>query len=103
MRGLHHIQKYGVQLRSRWLVEEMADCVSDLWTLIGEARYGRHDDRVMSTLFNLWAMHDWSTRENLEPLERPSEQNAPRWEATDISYDQMVASWDERVAALGDD
>jgi hypothetical protein len=103
MRGLHHIQRYRVKLQSKWLIEEMADCVADLWTLIGEARYGRHDDRVMSTLFNLWALHDWSTREELEPLERPSETNAPKWEASPLSYDQMCEEWNERVAALGDD
>lgn len=103
MRGLHHIQKYRVQLRSKWLIEEMADCVADVWTLIGEARYGRHDDRVMATLFNLWALHDWSTREDLEPLERPSEANAPRWEASDISYDSMIDEWNNRVAGLTDD
>ena len=103
MRGLHHIQKYRVTLRSKWLIEEMADCVSDLWMLIGEARYGRHDDRVMSTLFNLWALHDWSTREEMEPLERPSEQGAPKWEASPISYEQMVEEWNMRVAGMDDD
>jgi hypothetical protein len=103
MRGLHHIQRYRVTLHSRWLVEEMADCVSDVWTLIGEARYGRHDDRVMATLLNLWALHDWSTREDLEPLERPEEVNAPRWEASDCSYEDMARMWDERMASLQDD
>lgn len=103
MRGLHHIQKQRVVLRSKWLVEEMADCISDVWTLIGEARYGRHDDRVMSTLFNLWALHDWSTREDIEPLERPEEKNAPRWEASDVSADDCARMWDERIAGLTDD
>lgn len=103
MRGLHHIQKYRVHLQSKWLVEEMADCIADAYLLIGEARYGRHDDRVMAMLFNLWALHDWSTREELEPLERPVDTAAPKWEASDISYDQMCQSWDDRIAELTDD
>lgn len=103
MRGLHHIQKYRCHLQSKWLIEEMADCVADAYLLIGEARYGRHDDRVMAMLFNLWALHDWSTREDIEPLERPVDTTAPKWEASDISYDQMVSDWDDRVAELLDD
>lgn len=103
MRGLHHIQKMRVRLYSKWLVEEMADCVADAYLLIGEARYGRHDDRVLSTLLNLWALHDWSTREDIEPLERPVDMDAPKWEATDISYEGMVDAWNDRVAELTDD
>jgi len=102
MRGLHHIAKRRVVLNSKWLVEEMADCIADAYLLIGEARYGRHDDRVMSMLFNLWALNDWANREDVEPLERPIDMNEPKWEATDMSYEDMVNAWDERVAALGD-
>jgi hypothetical protein len=100
MRGLHHIQKYRVHLQSKWLIEEMADCIADAYLLIGEARYGRHDDRVMAMLFNLWALHDWSTREDIEPLERPVDTNAPKWEASDISYEGTLAAWDEHIASL---
>jgi hypothetical protein len=103
MRGLHHIQKYRCRLQSKWLIEEMADCIADAYLLIGEARYGRHDDRVMAMLFNLWALHDWSTREDLEPIERPVDTNAPKWEASDISYDGMMQAWDDHIASLLDD
>lgn len=103
MRGLHHIQKYRCVLNSKWLVEEMADCVADAYLLIGEARYGRHDDRVMAMLFALWGLHDWSTREDVEPLERPVDVNAPKWEASAISYSEMCDEWDARVAELTDD
>lgn len=103
MRGLHHIQKYRVKLHSKYLVEEMADCVSDVWMLIGEARYGRHDDRVMSTLFALWALHDWSTREDLEPLDRPIDTTEPKWQASPVSADDMEDLWNARFADLGDD
>ena len=103
MRGMHHIQKQKVVLHSKYLVEEMADCVSDIWNLIGEARYGRHDDRVMATLFNFWAMHDWSTREELEPMERPVETGAPKWEASDMSYDDCISAWNQRVADMDND
>jgi hypothetical protein len=100
MRGSHHLHKRRCVLRSKWLIEELADIVGDVFLLIGEARYGRHDDRAMSTLMNLWAMHDWSTREDLEPLERPVEGNTPRWEATDISAAGMESEWDARLESL---
>lgn len=100
MRGSHHIHKRRVVLRSKWLVEELADIVGDIWMLIGEARYGRHDDRAMALLFNLWAMHDWSSREDMEPLERPVDVNAPRWEASDISVQGMTDEWERRFSEL---
>ena len=100
MRGSHHIHKRRVILRSKWLVEELADIVGDIFLLIGEARYGRHDDRAMSTLFNLWAMHDWSSREDLEPLAIPESTNEPDWVASDITADGMAAAWDARMEAL---
>lgn len=103
MRGLHHIQKYRCVLNSKWLIEEMADCVADTYRLIGEARFGRHDDRVVALLLNMWCVHDWSTREDVEPLERPVDTSAPKWEASDISYEQMCSNWDDRVADLLDD
>lgn len=100
MRGSHHIHKRRVVLRSKWLVEEFADIVGDVFLLIGEARYGRHDDRAMATLFCLWQMHDWSTREDLEPLERPLDVNEPKWEASAVSADQMIEKWNEQFARL---
>lgn len=103
MRGSHHIHKRRVVLRSKWLVEEFADIVGDVYLLIGEARYGRHDDRAMSTLFNLWAMHDWSTREELEPLDRPIDLNEPNWQASAMSVDDVTDAWNERFAQLSGD
>jgi hypothetical protein len=100
MRGSHHIHKHRVVLRSKWLVEELADIVGDIFLLIGEARYGRHDDRAMSLLFNLWALHDWSTREDMEPLERPVDTNEPAWQASDCSAAEMSEKWNERFANL---
>jgi hypothetical protein len=102
MRALHHIQRRRVILRSTYLVEEMADCIADAYLLIGEARYGRHDDRVLSMLMNLWALHDWSTQEDMEPVERPTQSSAPRWEASDISYEGMIDAWDQHIAAILD-
>ena len=80
----------------------MADIVADIWLLIGEARYGRHDDRVLSTLFNLWALHDWSVREDLEPLPRAEASNAPEWQRSACSYDDMLNVWNDKVAAILD-
>ena len=102
IRGSHHIHNKRADIRSPWLVEEMADCVADIWLLIGEARYGRHDDRVMATLFNLWALHDWSVREEIEPMPRAEESNTPYWQRTAISAEEMQAEWEARYEALLD-
>ena len=54
----------------------------------------------MSTLLNLWALHDWSTREDMEPLERPVDTNEPRWEASDMSVEDCTSAWERRFADL---
>lgn len=104
MRGLHHIHKGRVQLRSAALVEEMSDCVADSYTLIGEARHGRHDDRVMSLLFALWAAHDWSlSDEPFEDATAATRQDAPiNLQATDCTDAEMNDVWDEQVSRMFD-
>lgn len=100
MRGLHHIHKGGVRIHSPYLVEEMSDCMADSFTLIGEARYGRHDDRIKCLLYGIWALHDWALGE--ESVERVDVQpaNPVNWQATDMDVDEMSAAWDDRMEQL---
>ena len=78
----------------------MTDCMADAYTLIGEARSGRHDDRVMALLFAIWAAHDWALGE--EPVESSaiSTGDGKNWQATDCSYESMLEQWDEQVGLL---
>jgi hypothetical protein len=103
MRGLHHIHKGRVRVHSEYLVEEMTDCMADSYTLIGEARHGRHDDRVMALLFAIWAAHDWSFGD--EPQERAvvEQANLPNWQATDMDVDELTEAWNERMDQLSRD
>lgn len=104
MRGLHHLHKGRVKLASEWLVEEMSDTIADTYTLIGEARNGRHDDRVMALLFGLWALHDWTANEEgYEDAATPQAADAPmNYQAMDLDAEELSADWDERVSRMFD-
>ena len=104
MRGLHHIHKGRVILRSAHLIEEMSDCVADNITLIGEARHGRHDDRVMALLFALWAAHDWSlSDEPYEDATAATRQDKPtNYQATDHTIEEATSDWDEQMSRMWD-
>lgn len=102
VRGLRHIKKTMVVVNSPWLTEEMADCQSN--GKGGYEAYGEsaHDDRVRAMLLALWAAHDWSsTIEPSEPkeIEKPNE---PAWQASDISHEDMMNAWDDRMSELLD-
>ncbi len=103
MRGTHHIHNGKVKLYSTHLIEEMADCLADSFTLIGEARHGRHDDRVFAMLLALWLAHGWSTGIiDEQDLESRAVQPAAVVEAqeSDCDIDEMCSDWNERVSQL---
>lgn len=61
-RGLRHITRRGIDLKSQWLIEEMADCTPDFRAGGGvgySAKGGRHDDRVRALLMAIWFAHQW--------------------------------------------
>lgn len=105
IKGKHYINNGGVRILSPWLVEEMADCSWDMQRNRGFAVGGgvRHDDRVTALLLALWAANQWNVAiapsENgvVEVLEQPG------WQCSDISADDMLAAWSERVGTLGDE
>ena len=99
LKGLHHIHKRHVRIHSPWLVDEMADCEPDERNMAMRACFGRHDDRVRALLLSLWAAHHWSS--TIEFQETKVEQtNAPPWQASAITYDQMMSEWEEKFAEL---
>ena len=102
MRGAHHIHNQRIRIYSRDCIEEMADCMADTFTAIGEARHGRHDDRVFSLLLCMWLAHGWSTGVTETDNESRVVQAAEvvEGQACDMDVEEMTASWNERMAQL---
>lgn len=99
MRGVHHIHKGRARIYSEHCIEEMADCLADAFTLIGEARHGRHDDRVFALLLALWLANGWSTGQSDDGEPSPIQQESVlEAQESDMDYEEMVSSWNERVA-----
>ena len=100
-KGLRHIQLGKVQINSPWLVEEMANCQYDPTKQRGAAVGNRHDDRVSALLMALWAAHDWTGQIEHIPTESVStESHTPNWQASDVSYEDMLAQWEDTVEGL---
>lgn len=102
MRGLHHIHKGHFTPYSEHLVEEMTDCMADSYTLIGEARHGRHDDRIKAVLYGIWALHDWATSEEGVDNSPVVSMQPKNLQAMDVDYDGMIDAWEEQVGAILD-
>jgi hypothetical protein len=102
MRGTHHIHRGRVRIYSEHCIEEMADCLADAFTLIGEARHGRHDDRIFALLLALWFSHGWSTGATDESVEPALVQTAETLDAQecDMDYEEMTSSWNHRMSVL---
>lgn len=104
IRGRHHINAGKVDIRSEWLVEEMADCTVDNF-MAGTARAvtGAHDDRVVAMMIAIWFANEWGL--SVEPVSTRVEDtsNQPSWQASDVSARAMYDEWDEKVARMLED
>jgi hypothetical protein len=96
IKGIRHISNHSIQLKSPWLVEELADAEMDMEKMRGRAIYGSHDDRVSALLMAIWAGHQWSY--DIETNPEPAEigLNDVEWQATDISLDRLMDAWEDR-------
>jgi hypothetical protein len=101
IRGTRHINQRKVVLNSPWLVEEMTDCVLDNFlSFTARAQFGSHDDRMVALLMGIWAANEWNFENAPEEAAPAQAVNAPSWQASDISYEDMQSSWQERFNAL---
>lgn len=101
IRGTRHINSKKVIINSPWLVEEMTDLVLDNFlSFTARAQWGSHDDRMVALLLGIWAANEWNFENAPEEAASPQIVNAPSWQASDISYEDMTTSWNERFAAL---
>ena len=105
IRSTRHITKNkGITLNSPWLIEEMTDCQPDSFlSFTARAAYGRHDDRVVALFLSIWAAREWDWDNPPEEAEKPTVTNAPDYQASDISYEDMVDEWNTRFASLQGD
>ena len=101
IRGTRHINNHKVVLHSPWLVEEMTDLVLDNWlNFTARAQYGAHDDRMVALLMGIWCANEWNFENAPDEAAKPEVVNTPAWQASDISYEDMNAQWEERFNAL---
>lgn len=101
IRGAKHITDQKVIINSPGLVDEMTACQKDNFlAFTARAAYGYHDDRMVATLINLWAANVWDEESAPDEAASPEVMNAPNWQATDISAEEMEQVWNERFAAL---
>lgn len=103
VRGLRHIKKGWLDIKSPYLVEEMADCQPNGkggYEAVGNA----HDDRVRAALLAIYGAHDWSTViEPSEPRDVDSDKKVPEFQATDISAAAMEEKWNDQFAEMGEE
>jgi hypothetical protein len=103
-----HIRRRRAVIHSKWFVEEMVACTPDNFlSLTAQAsRVGfnnvGNDDRVVAGLIGLWFCNEWIIGQ--EPTEPTPVQktDAPDWQLSAVSFEEMMQSWDERVRELQD-
>ena len=104
IRGTRHINQRKIILNSPWLIEEMTDCVLDNFlNFTARAQWGSHDDRVVALLMGIWAANEWNWENAPEDAGSPVNENAPNWQASDISAEEMETAWNERFSSIHGD
>ena len=101
MNALRHIDRDRVQVKSPWLVDELADCTFNWIDSTLRARWGLHDDRVRAFFLALWAAHGWASvnaEDRSERIDKP--QRLPRPEATDMTWEEMMEDSDSGFSNL---
>lgn len=100
IRGTRHINKRRVVINSPALIEEMTDCKPDNFqSFTARAQWGSHDDRVVATLLAIWAANQWNDDNPPEEAAKPERVDAPDYQRSDCTYEEMLVSWDERMSS----
>jgi len=96
IRGTRHIIAKKIELRSPFLVEELAGCIIDRDKARGMASYGGKDDRVSALLLCIYARLDW-TGQVLPDEAVPSVEPglAKDWQRRDCTAEQMWEDWEK--------
>lgn len=102
-RGASHLNRRKAVVNSSFLVEEMVDCTPDnfLSVTARAVATGRHDDRVVAALIALWFCNEWEIgADPTEPTGPAQQAEAADWQQSDVSYEDMMESWNERFAEI---
>lgn len=92
-----HLSHGGLTIRSPWLNSELAN-LQNFPGVTFPAPSGEmeHDDRVRAAAMAIWAGHDWSFGEGqAEPSQVEMGLKRPDWQASDISYEDMLDQWED--------
>jgi hypothetical protein len=105
IRGTRHIISRKIELRSTFLVEELAGCIINREKARGMAAYGSKDDRVSALLLCIYARLDWTGQVLTEDAKLEVEIGPPKdWQRRDCSAEEMMEDWERLWAAteIGD-
>jgi len=98
-----HIKRKRVIINSPWLVEEMSNISMKPHMMWGESVGRKHDDRLRAFMLSLWMLHDWNQTLDLSDQTPVEQTNAPSWQATAITEDDMYAAWEDKWEQLSSD
>ncbi len=99
-KGLRHIKRHNLDIRSEYLVEEMSDCTPD--TMGYSAKGTRHDDRVTAMLLAIWFAHEWEISVDTEPTRESGPGQMMDPQASDLTseqYDDWCEARFEEIAS----
>lgn len=102
IKGNRHITSGRIELRSPYLVEELANCEEDLLKQTAKAVHGFHDDRVRALLMAIWAAHDWDFDIETDTSPAQTGSHPANWQSSDISTDRMAQAWEERFGEISE-
>lgn len=101
IRGTRHINQSKIILNSPFLVEEMTDLQQDNFlSFTSRAQWGGHDDRMVALLMGIWAANEWSFENIPEEQAKPIDSSQAWGQASAMTYEELMSSWDERMNTL---
>lgn len=88
-------------LRSRWCVEELADCIWDKEKKTAGAISPAHDDRVRAISLACWVARSWGMVPDPVSTTELEHKNATgNWQNRLVSYDQMMIEMNEAYESM---
>lgn len=92
----------GIKIRSRWLVEELQDCIWDHHKQTANAASGTHDDRIRGLALCEWAAHSWGAPETLSTKESNEKSSKVEWQRSAVTWEQQEEQMNEIVESWFD-
>ncbi len=100
LRSSRHVIRGGVELRSSFLIEEMADAEMDRAHMRAKHIYGKHDDRWSAMQLAIWCGHEWEMDVETVSQDVKTDAAPVNYQAMPISYAEMMSEWEEKFSNL---